>query len=302
LKNDLDKNLCPNFASGSYKKDNKPKKIWENKKVIISFSIIAFCHTWTIVFSILWLLKTSSLNEIQINLLHSIAAIGPTVAALLTAYLFYGKQGINKLLKKLKWQTNDWQTVLLIFSPHVFFIIGILIYPLIKASFFDFESFMSINWSSRTSFIIWLLPSFTYAIFEEIGWRGFLLPHLQEKYTAWKSTIFLTLIWALWHIPFFFYRFDFSVGIAIGFFVGLFVGSIILTSIYNSTRGSILTVTIFHLLNNICSQFDKEIIVAVLSIGFILIAIYIYKKYGQINLSKHDRQTNYFRIDNKNAL
>lgn len=272
-----------------------------HNKLIFIYSSIAFFLTWTIAFSIYWFFEKGKINESQLNFFHSFAAIGPTVAALLTTYLFYGKQGINKLLDKLKSQVNDRQTVLFIISPLLFFVIGIFVYPLIKSSFLDFENFAKINWSSTNSFIIWLLPSITYAVFEEIGWRGFLLPHLQEKHSAWKAAIILTIIWALWHIPFFFYRFDFSVGIAIGFFLGLFVGSVILTSIYNASRGSIFPVIAFHLLNNLCSQVDKEIIVAVLSTGYILIAIYIYKKYGKTNLSKNERQRNYFRIDEKST-
>ena len=119
-------------------------------------------------------------------------------------------------------------------------------------------------------------------------------PHLQSQYSAWKSTIILTLIWAIWHLPFFFYRFDFSIGIGVGFFFGIFVGSVILTYIYNSSKGFLFPAMAFHFLNNFCSEFDKEIIVAVLSTGFIFIAIYIFKKFGTDNLSLTERQRNYF--------
>jgi len=51
---------------------------------------------------------------------------------------------------------------------------------------------------------------------------------------------------------------------------------------------------IFHFLNNFCSEFDKEIIVAVISTGFIFIAIYVFKKFGMDNLSLTNRQRNYF--------
>ena len=55
---------------------------------------------------------------------------------------------------------------------------------------------------------------------------------------------------------------------------------------------------LFHFLNNFCSEFDKEIIVAVLSTGFVFIAIYIYKKYGRINLSEIKRTKNYLKNEN----
>lgn len=269
-----------------------------NKKVII-YSSMAFIITWTIAFGIYALYRNEMIDESQLNLFHSFGAIGPTIAAFITTYIFYGKQGITNLMSKLKFPLPKNRTIFLIISPLLFFIVGLFIFKIVTSDYYDFRTFAKLNWSSTYFFIIWLLPLLTYSIFEEIGWRGFLLPHLQSHYTAWKSTIILTAIWALWHIPFFFYRFDFSLGISIGFFFGIFVGSIILTSIYNSSKGFLLPVMTFHFLNNVCSAFDKEIIVAVLSVGFVFIAFYIYKKFSKTDLSDINRQQNYFKGEEK---
>lgn len=264
-----------------------------NKKIII-YTVVSYAVTWTIAFVIILLYKKGNLTNYQLNFYHSFAAIGPTIAALFTSYLFYGKVGIGKLLNRIKFPKLDRKPIVFIISPLLFFAIGFFIYALIKSDWYSFKNFYISNWTSITSIIVWLLPLLTYSLFEEIGWRGFLLPHLQEKYTAWRATIILTVIWALWHIPFFFYRFDFSLGISIGFFFGIFVGAIILTSIYNSSRGMLIPVMLFHFLNNLCSEFDKEIIVAVLSTGFVFIAIYIYKNFDRENLSGNNRTKNYF--------
>ncbi|OWY22230.1 CPBP family intramembrane metalloprotease [Sphingobacteriales bacterium UPWRP_1] len=264
-----------------------------NKKILL-FTAIAYVTTWVIAFGIYFLFKKGGLTNYQLNLYHSFAAIGPTISALITTYLFYGNTGVKKLVGKIGLRVLDKKTILFIVSPLAFFGLGLLIYPLIKSTGYSFRNFANLNWTTLNEIVVWLLPLLTYSIFEEIGWRGFLLPHLQEKYTAWRSTIFLTIIWALWHIPFFFYRFDFSLGISIGFFFGIFVGAIILTSIYNSSKGMLLPVMIFHFLNNLCSEFDKEIIVAVLSVGFVFLAIYIYKKLDTENLSENKRTQNYF--------
>lgn len=264
-------------------------------RIVILFSSVAFGVTWTIAFGIYWLYLNGKISLNQLNFFHSFAAIGPTVAAFVCISLIYGKQGFVSLYGKFKLTILNRQSILLATSPLLFFLIGLVAFRVIKNDFYSFEEFSRLNWSEFKPFIIWLLPLLTYSIFEEIGWRGFLLPHLQSQFNAFKSTILLTIIWALWHLPFFFYRFNFSVGIAIGFFFGIFVGSIILSSIYNSSKGMLVPVIIFHFLNNFCSEFDKEIIVAVLSVGFIFLALFILKVFGKTNLSKSFRQTNFIK-------
>lgn len=50
------------------------------------------------------------------------------------------------------------------------------------------------------------LPMLLYTVLlmggnEEPGWRGFALPHLQERSTPVAATILLGVVWAFWHLP-----------------------------------------------------------------------------------------------------
>ena len=40
------------------------------------------------------------------------------------------------------------------------------------------------------------------AVFEEIGWRAWLLPRLVDRIGAHRAVVVTSIIWALWHVPF----------------------------------------------------------------------------------------------------
>ncbi len=87
------------------------------------------------------------------------------------------------------------------------------------------------------------------ALWEEIGWRGLLLPILQEKYTALKASFIIGFIWGLWHLPIFLALNPYGDKTIIFFlimFIGCFALSIVATWLYNSTKGSLLICILFH--------------------------------------------------------
>ena len=102
------------------------------------------------------------------------------------------------------------------------------------------------QWSLLTFFFYNLI---FFGFGEEVGWRGFALPRLLNKSNALTASILLTLFWALWHLPLFFYRPGYTTmewtGI-LGWVFSLLTGSILLTWLYNSSRASILICAVFH--------------------------------------------------------
>ena len=98
---------------------------------------------------------------------------------------------------------------------------------------------------------------------EELGWRGFALPRLQQRLTALTSSVLLGLVWGLWHIPLYFVpgtgqfellRAGTSPAFAIGGFVGWTIGlSVLFTWLFNQTRGSLIVVILFHAAVNLAA-------------------------------------------------
>ena len=79
---------------------------------------------------------------------------------------------------------------------------------------------------------------------EELGWRGFALPYLQETYSPFVSSLIIGVVWAIWHLPVGLIE---STGsnhlIAIITVIGI---SIVTTWVYNNTGGSVLATMVLH--------------------------------------------------------
>ncbi|QFU84811.1 CPBP family intramembrane glutamic endopeptidase [Natronorubrum aibiense] len=85
---------------------------------------------------------------------------------------------------------------------------------------------------------------------EDLGWRGFMLPLLQEKYSALVSSLLIGVAWAGWHLPLFLNATTTHGGWPLSqqllWVVSILAGSVLWTWMYNSTGGSVLAVAVFH--------------------------------------------------------
>ena len=86
--------------------------------------------------------------------------------------------------------------------------------------------------------------------FEEIGWRGFALPRMQRRYGPLAGSLVLGVLWALWHLPLFLVPdWDTPHGgpLDVALFIVIAVGmSVVLTWVFNNTRGSVLIAILAH--------------------------------------------------------
>jgi uncharacterized protein len=82
---------------------------------------------------------------------------------------------------------------------------------------------------------------------EEVGWRGYLLPRLQDRLSALGASLLIAAIWSVWHAPLFLIGSTTQASMPWGWFTVQGVGlSVILTWVYNGTGGSVLLTVLFH--------------------------------------------------------
>jgi CAAX protease family protein len=93
----------------------------------------------------------------------------------------------------------------------------------------------------------WLFYIFVFGLFqgplaEELGWRGFLLPRLLDKFSPLESSAILGLVWAVWHINVFFS----PISTWALFAASTVALSILMTVMFLHTRGSVLLAIVMH--------------------------------------------------------
>jgi hypothetical protein len=172
--------------------------------------------------------------------LFFLAVYAPAIAAFILVARASGTAGIRRFLgRALLWRCSvAWYAFLIIGIPLIF-ICGSAIRGNLFTDPFPFSSFQSL--------LVAIVLAAIKGPVEEFGWRGIALPLLQRKFAPIWSGLILGAIWGLWHMPAFLLsgtqqsEWSFS-----AFFAGCLAISVIVTALFNRSRGSILLSAFFH--------------------------------------------------------
>jgi membrane protease YdiL (CAAX protease family) len=97
------------------------------------------------------------------------------------------------------------------------------------------------------------------ALGEEPGWRGFLLPRLEQRFGPLYASLVLGAIWALWHLPLL--GNEFAPAHIAPFLLAVFSGSVVLTRLYDGSGGSVLLPMLMHAtINTIASGYAMNFV------------------------------------------
>jgi membrane protease YdiL (CAAX protease family) len=179
-------------------------------------------------------------------------AFGPPVAAVIVTGLLEGRPGVRAFLRRfVVWRVGvRWYLLALVALPLLVALAGL---PLghasaqlggpvaaVAGSYLASVAFLAILGGGE----------------EEPGWRGFALPRLQERFGPLVGSVLLGVLWGLWHLPLFVFVPDYNsagrgpAGIALTFLAFAMAGtvgqSLLLTWLFNHTRGSVLLAVLAH--------------------------------------------------------
>ncbi len=213
--------------------------------------------TSLLTFALLWLFAWAIyLANDKLRGVHPTASIAyyllvgllATIPAWILSGAFTRDVGVRELLRAVVHPGNwRWQAAAFFFWPALLLIPAAIAHlaqqPLTRPQ--PRDTFQLSAAYAGISFLSNLL--FTAAL-EEPGWRGFLLPRLQQRFSPLVASLLVWFPWALWHAPLDFHRpFRFTLVtyllIRVVFLIPI---TIILTWFYNRSSCNLLTVIIFH--------------------------------------------------------
>lgn len=106
--------------------------------------------------------------------------------------------------------------------------------------------------------IILFVKALVFGGIEEIGWRYFFQPTLQEKLPYLVSTLCTFVAWSLWHLLYFYIDGSLAIVNLLPFLLGLLSNCFILSAIYTRTRSLWLCVMTHALINSLSQLSSAE--------------------------------------------
>lgn len=171
------------------------------RHALTSGIVLMFLLTWPID------LANSGVLPFQVPFaVYIVLGWGFVIASVIMTWLTLGKDDVVRLLKRfLIWRVGaKWFLIAFLLFP-IIQLSGVIVSAAISGAPIDFSIvFAHRIFGPSASLPLFVVP---YLLFdaitngEEIGWRGYVLPRLQARYSALVSSLILVVVWALCTCP-----------------------------------------------------------------------------------------------------
>jgi hypothetical protein len=225
------------------------------RHTLAAFFVLTFAISWGIPGVILLLVPVLpfEVSFAGYSPLAFLVVWAPAIAAFVVIGGGHGRSGVRAYVERLvqfrgRW---TWYVAVLVGIPAVYFVAAA-----VDSSLGGPGLGVSSGW--LLAFLTVAALRLTQGPVEELGWRGLALPLLQRRFSGLGAALVLGFLWALWHVPATvisaaeFSRAGGSLPLTLlRLFVGLIATSIVVTVVYNGSRGSVPLMVIFHWLTNL---------------------------------------------------
>lgn len=213
--------------------------------------VVRFVGATTAVAWLLWVVGATVFPDRLLAFVLA-GAWAPTVVALGLTYRDEGRRGVRRLLGRLvRWRVGlRWYAVALLSVPAIVAVAagihvglgGTTPVPTLPADLPGRLEYLLLP-------VVLLVNVFVGGpLAEEVGWRGYLQPRLDERMPLVPAGLGVGLVWGLWHLPFFVLPGGAGIvgGLSLAWFVPLVAGWSVLFALVVSRTGSLLPAVLLH--------------------------------------------------------
>ena len=207
-----------------------------------AYFVLTFAWSWTC-----WLLspvvKTQSPSLAA--MLMFAGSFGPSMAAVLVVANAGGRAGLRAWFGGcLQWRIGWGWLALALLLPATITALAAALHIALGGSIRPSPAAGHALMAAANFFLVFLLGG---PLGEELGWRGYALPSLQESFDWRVGSLGLGLVWGVWHLPLFFITGTSQVHIPLALFLLSVVAmSVVFAWLVNRTAGSVVAALLLH--------------------------------------------------------
>lgn len=221
-----------------------------------------------------------------------LGGFGPFVGALLALRLT-GRSVRTWLRSNLRYRIRVRWYLLAVGLPLVLVVGSSVVYVTAFGGSYAFDELVPV-WVFGLGFV---LTFFLGGGQEELGWRGFAQPALQDGVSALAASLLVGVVWFVWHVPLFFVPGSSQMGLPmLPYAAGVLATAVVLGWLYNAT-GSLLVPWLFHASVNPAAAYFLAGVAALqtpagygtyaLLVGLVALALVV--RYGPTDLASRAR-------------
>lgn len=198
---------------------------------LVIYLVLAFALSW-------WPWPLAALNPES----SPMVPFGPLIAALVATALSGGRHAVGRLVAQLfRWPGRRRWSAAALLVPW-----GIMALAAVLTRAFGGSMAGSGATPEWTQVVVTFGSTLVLVgLFEEVGWRGYALPHLQQHMSGLRAALLLGVVWASWHLPSLISD-PTRQRPALPFLILVVAQSVFLSWLYNSSACSLALVVISH--------------------------------------------------------